>query len=555
MKQIIKNEKQFDFILKVAFVVTAIALISILLLGCNNAKAVNIDASSSALGALAFDGNIGVFAGKTGPSSIQVNITGYSNLSGKEMQLTLTNTDTSETQQLAISENGTFAFEDELDAGANYTVDLGTYTGGQTCTLTGSSGKSGQTAASKIDCERHLAVFGTWFSSGTLVMNLFHVNQKTQALVGSPIFFSSFAGLPSIDLIWTGSKYLALWTDTGKTIRGKFFNIEFTAIGSDFPVASVVSTANFALVSALAGVYNPDSDEFAVVFSEFGDSASFNNAVRYIRLNSNGGVIGSLTPIKEVSVGVGTKFGYLDIVWDGSKYITAFEDHDNDTDDDPNNYVSIHRFTAGASSVVNRLFLNKGTGSTGTTFPAGSAGTSHPNFVRTSSDIFLFYNQANLDSSSGFSLSSSLMEWRNFSGPTVQLKRETVPGCNSNILGGTHTYVPYAGHIGNRILLGYDIRCTSSGSLFFDTYHTPINSSTGAAGTTVNYSGATIGSNITMGSSVTCRSSRCYTSAGALGDGIYILDPGFDGSTHTFFSIKNSTPGNSVDFPVQTYIQ
>ncbi|MEI7015019.1 hypothetical protein V9X60_20005, partial [Leptospira licerasiae] len=150
---------------------------------------------------------------------------------------------------------------------------------------------------------------------------------------------------------------------------------------------------------------------------------------------------------------------------------------------------------------------------------------------------------------------SSLMEWRNLSGTPTQIRKDTTPnGCNPSGT-GFQTYVPSPGNIGSKILLGYDLRCTQSGSSFFDVYHGPLNSSSGILGTVTNYSGTTLGLNFTMGSSTTCRTTRCYTSAGALGDGMYIFDPNFDGSTHTFYSIKLSSPGSSVDFPVQTSIQ
>ncbi|GBF38497.1 hypothetical protein [Leptospira johnsonii] len=555
MKKILKDEKFQDILLKAALVMTILILILVLSTGCNNAKAVSIDASSSAIGAIAFDGNLGVFGSNTsGPSLVKVNVIGYLNKSGKEMNLTLTNTDTSETQELQISDNGTFSFPDTLDPGANFTIALGTYTGGQNCTLTGNSGKAGLVAASKVDCERNLAVFGTWFSGSTPVMNLFQVNQKTSTVVGTPMFFSTSAGVPMLDLVWSGSKYLAVWTATGGTIKARFLDIEHTAIGSDITVAGLVSTGPGAKISTLSSAYNPDLDEFVVVFVEFGGSTSFSNLVRYIRIHSDGTLVGSPTDIKSISGAIGTTFGYSDVIWDGSKYITAFEDHDNNTDDVPNNYVTVFRFTNGAASQINQLFLSSGTGSTGAVLPVGSAGAAYPKFVRTSSDIWLFYNRSNLDVS-GNSIDSSLMEWRNLAGAPAQVRKDTNPnGCHPSGT-GFQTYVPSPGNIGSRVLLGYDLRCTQGSSLFFDVYHAPLNSTNGGLGAVTNYSGSMLGMNFTLGSSTTCRTSRCYTSAGALGDGVYIFDPNFDGSTNTFYSIKLSSPGNSVDFPVQTSIQ
>ncbi|TGM86737.1 hypothetical protein [Leptospira licerasiae] len=555
MQKFLKDEEVQDILLKAALFVTVLLLIVLLFTGCNNAKAVNIDASSSAIGAFAFDGNMGIFGSSTsGPSHVKVNVIGYLNKSGKEMNLTLTNTDTSETQTLQIADNGTFSFPDALDAGTNFTIDLGTYTGGQNCTLTGDSGKVGLVAASKIDCERNLAVFGTWFTGSIPVMNLFQVNQKTSTVVGTPMFFSTSAGIPMLDLVWSGSKYLAVWTTNGSTIKARLLDIEQIAIGSDITVAGVVSTAPGAKISTLSSAYNPNLDEFVVVFVEFGGSTSFPNLVRYVRLHPDGTLIGVPTTIKSIDGSIGTTFGYSDVVWDGSKYVTAFEEHDNNTDDLPNNYLTVYRFTTGAATPVNQLFLSSGTGSVGAIFPVTSAGAAYPKFVRTSSDTWLFYNRSNMGISDN-AIDSSLMEWRNLSGTPTQIRKDTTPnGCNPSGT-GFQTYVPSPGNIGSRILLGYDLRCTQSGSSFFDVYHGPLNSSSGILGTVTNYSGTTLGLNFTMGSSTTCRTTRCYTSAGALGDGMYIFDPNFDGSTHTFYSIKLSSPGSSVDFPVQTSIQ
>ncbi|PKA14659.1 hypothetical protein [Leptospira haakeii] len=555
MKKFLKDEKFQDILLKTALLIVALLLIVLLSTGCNNAKAVSIDASSSAIGAIAFDGNIGVFGSNTpGPSLVKVNVIGYLNKSGKEMNLILTNTDTSETQTLQISANGTFSFPDTLDPGTNFTIDLGTYTGGQNCTLTGDSGKAGLVAASKIDCERNLAVFGTWFSGSVPIMNLYQVNQKTSTVVGTPMFFSTSAGLPMLDLVWSGNKYLAVWTPTGNTIKARFLDIEQTTIGSDITVSGTISTAPGAKISTLSAAYNADLDEFVVVFVEFGGSTSFSNLVRYIRIHPDGTLIGTPTTIKSVLGTIGSTFGYSDVIWDGSKYATAFEFHDNDTDDAPNNYLAVYSFTNGAATQVNQLFLASGTGSTGAIFPVSSAGAAYPKFIRTSSDVWLFFNRSNMGNTDN-TIDSSLMEWRNLSGVPAQIRRDTNPnGCNPNGA-GFQTYVPSPGNLGSRVLMGYDLRCTQSGSLFFDVYHSPMNSSSGALGAITNYSGSTLGQNFTLGSSTTCRTSRCYTSAGALGDGVYILDPNFDGSTHTFYSIKLSSPGNSVDFPVQTSIQ
>lgn len=555
MQKFLKDEEVQDILLKAALFVTVLLIIVLVFTGCNNAKAVSVDASSSAIGAIAFDGNIGVFGSNTsGPSLIKVNVIGYLNKSGKEMNLTLTNTDTSETQTLQISDNGTFSFPDALEAGTNFTVDLGTYTGGQNCTLTGDSGKAGFVAASKIDCERNLAVFGIWFSGSIPVMNLYQVNQKTSSVVGIPMFFGTSAGLPMLDLVWSGSKYLAVWTATGSTIKARLLDIEQIAIGPDITVAGLVSTGSGAKISTLSSAYNPDLDEFVVVFVEFGGSASFSNLVRYIRLHPDGTLIGTPTTIKSVDGAIGTTFGYSDVIWDGSKYATAFEEHDNNTDDSPNNYLTVYRFTTGAATPINQLFLSSGTGSTGAIFPVTSAGAAYPKFVRTSADLWLFYNRSNMGLTDN-TIDSSLMEWRNLSGVPTQIRRDTMPnGCNPNGT-GFQTYVPSPGIIGSRVLLGYDLRCTQGGSLFFDVYHGPLNSTSGALGTITNYSGSTLGTNITMGSSTTCRTSKCYTSAGALGDGVYIFDPNFDGSTNTFYPIKISSPGNSVDFPTQTSIQ
>ncbi|TGJ98408.1 hypothetical protein EHQ53_01420 [Leptospira langatensis] len=519
------------------------------LMDCNNAQALNIDASSSVIGALLSDGSSGLFGGTTSPF-VKVSVSGYQNLAGKPMNLTLTDsTGVVSDQSLQITADGSYTFGTALNPASGYTVSLGTYTGGQNCSLTGGTGTIGTSASPKIDCERNLAIAATWFAGSIPVARLFQINQITQTQVGSSIFLSQSASVPAIDMVWNGTNYFVVWNGSPGTsaVKGRLFDMEFTPLTAEFPIASGT------IIKSVAVTYNSTLNEYAVVFSDNGSVSTAMNSVKYIRVQPDGTLIGSPIVITQVIGSVGTLFGYADIVWDGSKYLTAFEDHDNNTDDAPNNYVDLYSFTNGTPSIVTKLSLFSGTGSTGAIFPVGTTGAAYPNFLRTATDTWLFYNRSNVDSLDK-TVDASLMEWRNSGSSGTQIIKDTIPGgCNPNT--GYQLYVPSATNFGNKILVGYDLRCATSSINNYNVYHAPISPSTGAATSHINYSGPILPANFTMGASTACRKSRCYTSAGAVSDGLYLFDPGIDGSTDTFLKFMSASPGNGPDFPIQTVTQ
>ncbi len=512
------------------------------LIGCNQAKALNIDASSSAFGAFLSGGNSGLF-GDSG-NSVSVTVTGYLNVNEKQMNLTLIdNTAAMADQDLQITQDGTYSFATSLNPNSSYTITQGDYTGGQNCKITGEIGTAGVSASAKIDCERILVVAAVQICCSSSV-TLFSINHQTSPFsTVQSIPLASTATLPSaVDLIWNGKNYLVIWMASNTNIVGQLFDIELTPLGPSFSVYS----GGTATQKAVAATYNSNLDEFGVVISES------TPAVKYIRLSALGTLIGPVTTIE--AFGATVTFGNLDIVWDGTKYITAFEEHNTGSFE---NSLAIYSFTTGAAAFINRITLATGTGlvSPSNRAPNGVIGVALPNFLRTSTDTWLFFNHTNLNVD-GFIVDSSLMEWRNFAGSPTQIARDFQPSaCNptSDPVNGLQFYAPSTANFGNKVLLNYTLNCEEAISdpfLFDNVYHASFDPANGAKGPSTLYT-TSIGHNRTYGSSVTCRKERCFTSAGVFLDGFYLFDPGFDGSIDSIFRIATSSNGQGFITVIQ----
>ncbi|TGJ99497.1 hypothetical protein EHO59_16725 [Leptospira semungkisensis] len=534
MNLILPNKLKLIFNLRTRSLrIPAIAfLLFVFLLKCNSAKALNIDASSSVIGALLSDGNVGLFSG-TGKASVKVTVTGYQNLVSSPISLTLTNTTTSATQDLSVSDNGTFSFTDGLDHGNSYSITLNDYTKGQSCSLTGDTGTAGSSSPALIDCERTLVVATvvTCCSSSGPPIVLYPINHKTSPFtIGTSVPISTSATYIQLDMVWNGNKYFVVWTSAGDSVSGQFYDIALNPIGSSFPIYAGGGTT----IRSLAAEYNSHSDEFAISLSDT------TPAVKYVRLNSVGTVLNSNTV---EALGTAVDFGNLDLVWDGVRYIVAFEEHNHL---DVSNHLAIFSFTTGAASLVNRATLSTGIGMVTPSNGAfnGVIGVAFPNLLRTATDTWLFYNQTN--SSDQLTVTdASLFEWKNFVGSPTKIKEDLNPfACppQTDAANGLEFYVPHAVNLGNEILLNYELHCEealSSPFLFDNIFHMPINPTNGAAGTSSLYSVST-GHNQSYGASITCRKDKCYTSMGAFINNFYLLDPAFNGTPGSFFPISSA---------------
>ncbi|TGJ98409.1 hypothetical protein EHQ53_01425 [Leptospira langatensis] len=512
-----------------------ISIVSIFLLECNSAKPISIDASSSVIGALLSDGSLGLFSGPS-KSSVKVTVAGYQNLDSSPMSLTLTDTSTTLTQDLEISDNGTFSFSTSLDPGNPYSITLNDYTKGQACILTGDTGTAGSSSPAKIDCERTLVVAAAVTCCGPSgpPIVLYPINHKTSPFtIGTSVPISSSATYIQLDLIWNGNKYLLVWTTAGDSVSGQFFDIALNPIGSNFPIYAGGGTT----IRSLAAEYNSNSDEFAIVLSDT------TPAVKYVRLNSVGIVLNSNNV---ESLGAGLNFGNVDVIWDGSKYIVAFEEHNNL---DLSNNLAVFSFTNGTASLMNRIALSIGIGMVTPTNQAfnGVIGVAFPNLLRTTTDTWLFFNRTN--SSDELTVTdSSLFEWKNFSGSPTKIKEDLNPfSCppQTDPANGLEFYVPHAVDLGGEILLNYELHCEeaiSSPFLFDNIFHLAINPSNGVPGTPQLYTVST-GHNRSYGSSMTCRKDKCYTSTGTFINNFYLLDPNLDGTPNNFFPIAASDQG------------
>ncbi|TGK02870.1 hypothetical protein EHQ53_05195 [Leptospira langatensis] len=520
-------------------------LLSILSLGCNNAKAINIDSSSSAIGALvlgpiANDWNTsnGTSSGPT--STVSVTVSGYTGLTAKPMNLTLTDSVTSATDTLQITANGTFAFSTALDTGNGYSVSLGTYTGstgGQTCTLTGTTGTAGTTANSTVACERQLAMAATWKSdAGTQNFRLLGIDHSQSPYNVNSNVALSVGGSPSNvdpELVWGGGNYLLVWKSADNTIKGQLYNIELTAVGSTFQVYSATGVT----IGKLAAAYN-QSNEFAVVWTELG---SVNTSFRYQRIDATtGSLSGSATNIATTAI---TSANYYngDVVYDGSQYIAAMR---------ITTTLGVHSiywysFTPSGGSIKGNYSSKVGTTSY-------YLRMDYPSMIVSGTDVWTFLSRTNVDTT-GSVVDASVVKIKNYASSSASpIATDTNPyGCGP--ADGDQYYIPSAGIYGTNILVGYDVFCGDVGGTYNDVHDVPVNATTGAAGGVTTYSDGEIGSETTYGSSTTCRSNTCFMSAGdEYNDVFYLFDPFF--TTSPYLGDVGGTsvlyvPSGGVQFP------
>ncbi|TGK06876.1 hypothetical protein EHO59_01765 [Leptospira semungkisensis] len=529
-------------------------LLSFLSFGCNNAKAMNIDSSSSAIGALVIGPLANTFiengsgGGTTTPTStVSVQVNGYQGLTAKPLNVTLTDTVTSATETLQITSDGTYAFNTAIPTGDGYSVSLGTYTGsalgGQTCSLTGTTGTAGTTGDSTVACERQLAVAFAWTSdAGVPNFRLLGVNHSLSPYAVNSNVGVTIGGSPSSidpELTWGGSNYLLVWKSADNTIKGQLYDIELTAVGSSFQVYTASSIA----IGRLAAAYNP-SGEFAVVWTEAG---TVNTSFKYQRINATTGALsGSATNIATTAL---TSASYYngDVVYDGSQYIAAIR---------ITTTLGVHSiywysFTPSGGSIKGNYSSKVGTTSY-------YLRMDYPAMIVYGTDVWTFLNRTNVDTS-GSVIDASVVKIKNYaSSSAAAIATDTNPyGCGPS--DGDQYYIPSAGIYGTNILVGYDVFCGDVGGTYNDVHDVPVNASTGTAGGVTGYSDSEIGSETTSGSSTTCRSNTCFMSAGdQYNDKLYLFDPFFTSTPSYLGDIGGTTilysPGGGVQFP-QTVIQ
>lgn len=509
----------------------------------------NIDASSSAVGVLLSDGDFGIFgntgtsdggAGGTTPaatSPVNITLSGYVNVTSKDLNLTLTDSTTSTTQGLQLSADGSYSFPTELADGDSYSITFGTYTGGQTCTIATGSGTAGTTGAATITCERQLAIAAAWkTSSGVPVLKLFGVNHSSSPYSVTKNLSLTVGGSPSAvdpDLVWNGTKYLLVWKSSDSVIKGQFYDIELSASGSSFTVYTGTSVT-IDKVSAAFG-----SSEFAIVWSEFATAA---NAIKYQRINSStGATVGSVTNVRPATTSL--NFYSADVIWNGSNYTTAFRQKTTSG----TNSLLAYSFTTGTGTLIGNYSTANGTDSLVLDYPA---------LFWDGSISWLFYSQTNTNGS-GDVTSATLMRAKNLATPASTVRTETNPyGCDPENNSGDQYMLPFVAKANaTTLLVSYDSFCADMG-VYNEVSDFPVTISSGAPGGFTDYSTSEIGSNRTSGSSVTCRTSNstCFISAGdEYSDAIFLFDPDFTGGiggTSTIYP----TDSNGIENP-KTVIQ
>ncbi|TGM16256.1 hypothetical protein EHQ81_07695 [Leptospira selangorensis] len=524
-------------------------LLSFLLVqGCNNAKAISIDASSSAIGALLSDGDFGIFgnlgnAGGTSPaatSPVNISLSGYLNITSNDLNLTLTDSTDSTTQTLALTANGSYSFSTELTSGDSYSISLGSYTQGQACSIsTNASGTAGTTGTATIVCERQLAIAAGWKNnSGVPVLKLFGVNHAVNPYVVTKNLSVTVGGAPSSvdpELVWTGSNYLLVWKSADTTIKGQFYDISLTALGSTF----TIYTGSGITIGKVSAAYNP-SGEFAVVWTE---SAS-TRAAKYQRINaSTGALLGTATNIASSTSNTYTS---ADVILSGSTYYTAFRQR---TSGGANSLLA-YSFSTGAATSVKTYTATSGT---------DSLALDYPSLFTQGTNIWLFYSQTNTDGSGNVN-SATLKSSNNFQVTPATMRTETNPyGCDPVNSSGDQYMIPSVAIANStNLLVSYDSFCADMG-VYNEVSNLPVTITSGAvtagaAGTPTDYSVSEIGTSSTMGSSITCRTAACFISAGdESSKAIYLFDPDFGGNiggTSTIYP----TDSNGIQTPV-TVIQ
>ncbi|GBF40035.1 hypothetical protein [Leptospira johnsonii] len=526
-------------------------LLSFLLLqGCNDAKAISIDASSSAIGALLSDGNFGIFgnfgdAGGTTPaatSAVNISLSGYVNVTSNDLNLTLSDSTDSTTQTLTLTADGSYSFSTELTSGDSYSISLGSYTQGQSCSIsTNASGTAGTTGTATIVCERQLAIAAGWkTNSGTPVLRLFGVNHSASPYVVTKNFAVTVGGAPgSVDpeLVWNGTNYLLVWKSADTTIKGQLYDITLTSIAAAF----TIYTGAGVTIGKISAAYNP-SGEFAVVWTE----AASTRAAKYQRINaSTGALVGTATTIASST---STNYFNADVIWNGASYTTAFRQRTSLNA----NSLTAFSFSTGSATSVKTYTATNGT---------DSLVLDYPSLLMQGSNTWLFFSQTNTDGSSTIT-SASLKSAKNFQTTPTNLVTETNPyGCGPEG-GGDQDMIPSVAIASiTNLLVSYDSSCADVGGNYNEVSDLPITITSGAGGTRTDYSDSELGGgggspspSQTLGSSVTCRTTACFISAGnESSDAIYLFDPDFIGGINGTSTIY-PTDASGIEFPV-TVIQ
>ncbi|PJZ77770.1 hypothetical protein [Leptospira neocaledonica] len=516
----------------------------LLLQACNNAKAISIDASSSAIGALLSDGNFGIFGnfgdpGGTSPaatSAVNISLSGYVNVTSNDLNLTLSDSTDSTTQTLTLTADGSYAFSTELTDGDSYSISLGTYTQGQTCSIsTNASGTAGTTGTATIVCERQLAIAAGWKSnSGTPALRLFGVDHSGPYSI-TKNFAVTVGGAPSSvdpELVWNGTNYLLVWKSADTTIKGQYYDISLTAVGSTF----TIYTGAGVTIGKVSAAYNP-SGEFAVVWTE---TASI-RAAKYQRINaSTGALVGTATTIVSST---STSYSNADVVWNGSSYTTAFRQK---TSSDAYSLTAFS-FSTGSATSVKTYTATNGT---------DSLVLDYPSLLMQGTNTWLFYSQTNTDGSGNVN-SSTLKSSKNFQTTPATMITETNPyGCDPVNSSGDQYMIPSVAIANSTtLLLSYDSFCADMG-VYNEVSDLPVTiaSGTGIAGSVTNYSYSQITTGSTMGSSITCRTTTCFMSVGdEYADFIYLFDPDFTGGDNATKNVYSDSSGG-IESPV-TVIQ
>ncbi|TGM97330.1 hypothetical protein [Leptospira dzoumogneensis] len=506
-------------------------LLSFLLLqGCNSAKAISIDASSSALGVLLSDGDFGIFgnlgnAGGTSPAAtypVNISLSGYVNVTSNDLNLTLSNSTDSTTQTLALTANGSYSFSTELNIGDSYSITLGSYTQGQTCSIsTNASGTAGTTGSATIVCERQLAIAAGWENNATVpVLRLFGVDHSSSPYSVTKNLSVTIGGSPSSvdpELVWNGTNYLLIWKSANTTIKGQFYDISLTAVGSTFTIYNGASVT----IGKVSAAYNP-SGEFAVVWTE----AASIRAAKYQRINSStGALIGTATTLASST---SNNYSNADIVWDGSIYYTTFK---QSTSGSANSLLTYSFLAAGGTLI--RTY-SKTTG-------ADSLSLDYPSLLVQGSNTWLFFSQTETDGA-GNVIASTLKSAQNFATSTSTIKTETNPYyCDPANSSGDQYMIPSAAIASSaNLLVSYDLFCADMG-VYNEVSDLSIALPSGTPGAVTNYSYGQMATGATMGSSITCRTNYCFMSVGdESANYLYLFDPdptnGGDNSTMNLYS-------------------
>lgn len=514
----------------------------LLIQGCNNAKPISIDASSSAIGALLSDGDFGIFgnlgAGGTSLATapINVSLSGYVDVASTDLNLNLTNNTDSTTQSLQLSANGSYSFPTELTSGDSYSISLGSYTGGQTCSISSNaSGTAGTTGTATISCERQLAIAAGWINnSSTPVLRLFGVNHSASPYSVITNFAVTVGGSPSSvdpELVWNGTNYLLVWKSSDTVIRGQLYDITLTALAAAFTVYTGASVT----IGKVSAAYNP-SGEFAIVWTE---SAS-TRAAKYRRINASDGTLIGSGPTTIVS-STSTNYFNADVTFSGSNYYTTFGQKTSGGA----NSLTTFSFSTGSATSVQTYTASNGSDSLALDYPA---------LLTQGSNIWLFFSQTETNGTGDVN-ASTLKRSKNFQATPSTMRTETNPyGCDPVNSSGDQYMIPSAAIANStNLLVSYDLLCADMG-VFQEVSDMPVTISSGAVGTPTDYSVSELGTGNTRGSSIACRTTACFISVGdESSNAIFLFDPDFTGGIGGTSNVYSDSSGG-IDSPV-TVIQ